>query len=159
MLSMREATREDVGVILQLIKDLALYEKEPEKVMCTEADLLRDGFGERPLFECILAEWAGEVIGLALYYYKWSTWTGTAALHLEDLFVKPEARGRKAGFHLLKELARIAVARHCDRFEWEVLDWNQPARDFYEALGAQYKQGWLGYRMDGEALTRFAGEE
>ena len=156
MHQIRVANPEDAGVILQLIKDLALYEKEPEKVVCTVDDILRDSFSEPKRFDCLLAECDGHAVGFAVYYYKWSTWTGTRTLHLEDLFVKPVYRGRKIGFDLLQRLAKIAVDEKCDRFEWDVLDWNKLALDFYTSIGAVVKEGWLTCRMDGNALIELA---
>lgn len=156
MINIRVAAKEDTPTILDLIHRLAEYEKEPHMVKCSEADILRDGFGEKPLFECLIAEWDGKPVGFALFFFKWSTWTGSACLHLEDLFVDPNHRGNKIGFTLLRELARIAIARECDRFEWDVLDWNRLAIDFYDSLGARAKDGWLTYRMDGEPLKKLA---
>ncbi len=156
MFTIRKASAADAPAILALIKKLAAYEKEPDAVVCTVEDIVRDGFGPNPYFDCLLAEAEGRTVAFALYYFKWSTWTGSACLHLEDLFVEPEYRGRKIGLSLLKELARIALARYCDRFEWDVLDWNMLARDFYHGLEAFAKDGWLGYRLEGEALARLA---
>lgn len=156
MMNIRIAAREDAPIILDLIQRLADYEKEPHAVKCTIADIERDGFGDQPLFECLISEWDGQPVGFALYYFKWSTWTGSPCLHLEDLFVDPTFRGKKIGFTLLKKLAEIAVTRKCDRFEWDVLDWNRLAIDFYDSLGARAKDGWLTYRMDGDALKKLA---
>jgi len=150
--TIREATRDDAETILALIHALALYEREPEAVKASVDDILRDGFGPRPLFQCLLAECDGRAAGFSLYFYKWSTWTGRGTLHLEDLFVEPDFRGRGIGLGLLRRLAAIAVDQGCKRMEWEVLDWNQPARDFYHQLGAVHKEGWYPYRLDGDAL-------
>lgn len=155
-LIIREANRNDAPLILDFIKQLAVYEREPDAVEATEADILRDGFGDHPLFHCLIAEREGAAVGFAVYFYKWSTWTGCATLHLEDLFVPPELRGTGVGFALLKRLGHIAVANYCPRFEWDVLDWNMLARDFYHRLGAVAKDGWLTYRLEGEALQRLA---
>lgn len=154
MFTTRVAAREDAPAILELIKELALYEKEPDKVVCTPDDIIRDGFGDKPFFECLLVECEGQPVAFALYFFKWSTWTGSAGLHLEDLYVKPAMRGKQIGYNLMKRLAQIAVERKCDRFEWDVLDWNTPALDFYKSLGAVTKDGWLTCRMDGEALQK-----
>lgn len=156
MLDVRSATSADVPVILQLIRDLAEYEKEPHSVVATEADLLREGFGERPSFYVHLATWEGEVIGFALWFFTFSTWTGTRCLHLEDLFVRPEHRKRGAGVALMRVLAREAVATGCKRFIWQVMDWNEPSIAFYERLGAKVMPEWIAVRMDGEALATFA---
>ena len=156
--SLREATAEDVHEILRLIRALAVYEKEPDAVKTTTEDLLRDGFGETPYFHCLPAEEGGRAKGFALYFFNWSTWEGRPSLYLEDLFVEPQARGTGLGLMLLKELAKIAVQRNCRRFEWSVLDWNQLARDFYHKIGARHMEGWLPYRLEGDALTHFAKE-
>lgn len=156
-LSLRPATRNDVPVILQLIRELAAYEREPEAAAATEADLLRDGFGERPLFRVVLAEWDGQVAGFAFYFFNYSTWQGRPGLYLEDLFVRPAFRGRGIGKALLVHLAQIAVRENCGRFVWQVLDWNEPAIRFYESLGAKLMREWLTMRVDGEALRRLAG--
>ena len=150
------ATREDVGVIRQLIRELAEYEREPEAAVATEADLLRDGFGAAPRFQVELAEWEGEVVGFAFYFFNYSTWQGRPGLYLEDLFVRPSHRGKGIGKALLVHLARIAVRENCGRFVWQVLDWNEPAIRFYEALGATVMRPWLTMRVDGEALLRLA---
>ena len=152
----RTATSADVPQILALIKALAVYEKEPDAVDTTEADLLRDGFGETPHFHCLIAETETTPVGFALYFFKWSTWTGRPTLHLEDLFVKPDHRGTGAGMKLFKKLAGIAVEKQCQRLEWEVLDWNHTARDFYHQLGAYHRRGWYPYRIEGDALRGLA---
>lgn len=155
-LKLRAATREDVPTIRQLIRDLAEYEKEPQSAVATEADLLRDGFGERPLFRVVMAEWEGEVAGFAFYFFNYSTWHGRPGLYLEDLFVRPAYRGRGIGKALLVHLAGIALRENCTRFVWQVLDWNEPSIRFYESLGARIKREWLTMRVDGEALRRLA---
>lgn len=152
----RTATPNDIPHILQLIHDLAIYEKEPEAVITTEQDLLRDGFGESPVFRTLMGEVDGHVQGFALYFFTWSTWEGRPTLYLEDLFVRPEARGAGLGFRLFQTLAQVAVEKNCARFEWSVLDWNQLARDFYHRLGARHMQGWLPYRLEGDALNNLA---
>ena len=155
-MNIRTATKEDVGDILQLIHELAIYEKEPDAVKTTEEDLLRDGFGEKPLFECLIAEVDGKTEGIALHFYIWSTWEGRPTLYLEDLFVRETMRGKGLGLALLKALAKKAVEKNCKRFEWEVLDWNTPSREFYHAIGAYHMDGWLPYRLDGDKLLDFA---
>jgi GNAT superfamily N-acetyltransferase len=156
MLVIRKATRADVREILGLVKELATYEKEPEAVVATEADFLRDGFGERPLFEVLIAEDGGAAIGFAFYFFTYSTWVGTKCLFLEDLFVKPSHRGKGAGIALMKALAKVAVETECGRFVWNVLDWNTPSIAFYERLGAKVMKEWLTVRIEGEALTSLA---
>ena len=158
-LKIRTATREDVPAILQLIRELATYEREPEAAVATAEDLLRDGFGARPLFHVELAEWEGQVAGFAFYFFNYSTWQGRPGLYLEDLFVRPEYRGRGIGKALLVHLAGIARRENCGRFVWQVLDWNSPAIGFYESLGAKVMREWLTMRVDGEALVRLAGSD
>ena len=156
MLVIRKATREDVPVILHLVKALAAYEKEPDAVVATEADYLRDGFGEHPLFHVLLAENDGDVLGFALYYFNWSTWLGHSCLYLEDLFVVPERRRNGAGIALMRALAKIAKDEGCPKFIWQVLDWNEPSIKFYESLGAGVERQWLTVKIGGEALTRLS---
>jgi len=158
MLSLRQATRADVPLILQLVRELASYERSPDAVVATEADYLRDGFGHSPRFHVLLGEWNAEPAAFALYFYNWSTWLGRPGLYLEDLFVRPQRRGNGIGKALLAELARIAVREGCGRFQWQVLDWNEPALGFYRSLGAQLVPEWLTVRLDGEALQRLAKE-
>jgi GNAT superfamily N-acetyltransferase len=156
MLHLRRATAADVPEILALVKELAVYEREPGAVVATEADYLRDGFGPSPRFFVELAAWDGAVVGFALWYFHWSTWQGRPALHLEDLFVRPAARGRGVGKELLAHLARRALAEGCRRFQWQVLAWNAPAIGFYEGLGARALREWVPMRVEGEALERLA---
>ena len=155
-ISIRVATKDDVPQILAFIRALAAYEREPDAVRATEADILRDGFGERPYFECLLAEIDGQPAGFALYFWNYSTWVGRPGLYLEDLFVLPEQRGRGAGKALLERVAALALERGCERLQWEVLDWNQPAIDFYSAMGAEFLDAWRNVRVSGEALRRLA---
>src|SRR5258708_2223812 len=131
MTHIRPATPVDVTLILALVRELAAYEREPHAVLATEADLLRDGFGPRPYFECLIAEEDGQPAGFALYFFNYSTWRGRPGIHLEDLFVRPPFRGRGIGKALLTRVAAVAVERQCGRVQWDVLDWNQPAIDFY----------------------------
>jgi GNAT superfamily N-acetyltransferase len=156
MLALRDAIPTDVPAIRSLIRELAEYEKEPHQAVATEEDLLRDGFGPRPRYRCVMALWDGEPVGLALWFNNYSTWQGRWGLYLEDLFVRPSARGRGIGKALLVELARIAVRDGCGRFQWQVLDWNQAAIGFYEKLGAKPFKEWLQMRVEGEALERLA---
>ncbi len=155
----RKATPADLPDILQLIRDLAAYEREPDAVKATVESLHGTLFGPTPTAEAIVAEggdeFGGEVVGVALYFTNFSTWSGRDGLYLEDLYVKPEARGSGLGKALLRRLARIAVARGCARVEWSVLDWNAPAIAFYRSLGAVAKDEWTVYRLDGDALARF----
>ena len=158
MLNIRPAKSDDVGLILQFIRDLAEYEREPEAVTATEADLARDGFGPEPKFRVVIAEWDNKPAGFALFFYNYSTWLGRPGLYLEDLFVRPEFRGKGIGKNLLLYLARLAVQENCGRFQWQVLDWNTPSIRFYESLGAEWMKEWLTMRVEGEALRRMAEE-
>jgi len=153
---LRRATAADVGDILRLIRELAAYEREPDAVHATVDSLTATLFGPTPSAEALVAEVDGEVVGLALFFTNFSTWTGRAGLYLEDLYVAPHARGTGLGKALLQRLARIAVGRGCARLEWSVLDWNQPAIDFYRSLGAKAMSEWTVHRLDGAALERFA---
>ena len=156
MLVIRKAEARDVPLILQFIRELAEYEREPQAVKATEEDLLRDGFGPSPRYFCLIAEWSGEPAGFAFYFHTYSTWLGRWGLYLEDLFVRPAMRGKGAGKALLAELARIGVAEKIGRMNWQVLDWNQPAIEFYDRLGARRLSEWVTYRLAGEALERLA---
>jgi GNAT superfamily N-acetyltransferase len=156
MLVIRAAQPEDVKTIRRLIQGLAEYEHEPQAAVATEDDLLRDGFGPEPKFRCVLSEWEGSPVGFALYFYNYSTWKGRPGIYLEDLFVWPEHRGKGIGKALLLHLARIAAAENCGRYEWQVLDWNTPAIEFYEALGAKQMKQWLPMRVEGDALLELA---
>jgi GNAT superfamily N-acetyltransferase len=156
MLNLRPATPSDVAAILGFIRELALYEREPDAVLTTEDDLLRDGFTEPRRFHCLMAEWNGTPVGFALYFYNYSTWEGRPGIYLEDLYVQPALRGEGIGKSILTRLAAIAVEEDCARFEWSVLDWNQPSIDFYHAMGAVMKSEWRGMRLDGQALRNLA---
>lgn len=134
-LVIREATPADIPEMLLFIKELAEYERQPEAAVATADDLLRDGFGERPVFQCLIAEWDGQPAAMALYFPFYSTWRGNAGIHLEDLFVRPQFRRKGIAKALFSRLAAIALERG-DRFQWHVLDWNQMAIDFYRQMGA-----------------------
>ncbi len=153
----REATPADVGIVLDLIRELATYEKEPDAVLATEADLQAALFGPDPSAQCHVAQRDGQVVGFALWYRTFSTWQGKPGLWLEDLYVRPEARGTGLGKALLVTLAQVAVSRGWTRFEWWVLDWNTPAQGFYRALGARPEDDWTVWRVDGSALRHLAG--
>ena len=156
-LSIRAASHDDATLIIELIKGLADYERAPNAVVATPADIVRDGFSGEPRFHCIIAEWKGLPAGFAFYFFHYSTWLGRPGLYLEDLFVRPELRGKGIGKALLMELARVAIRENCYGMRWQVLDWNQTAIDFYEKLGAQVMREWLDVRIGGEALERLAG--
>ena len=152
----RLATPTDIPAIVHLIRALAEYEKLSHQVVVDEARLREHLFGPKPYAEVLLAEDEGQVVGYALFFHTYSTFLGRPSLYLEDLFVLPEQRGRGHGKALLARLARLAVERDCGRFEWMVLDWNTPAIQFYESLGAALAPEWKLCRMTGEALQRFA---
>ena len=154
----RPAERRDIGTIMQFIRDLADYEKALHEVLASEVDLEQILFGEDSRVEALICEIDGQAAGFAVYFFNFSTWLGKLGLFLEDLYVAPEQRGSGAGKALLKQLARIAVAGDCGRFEWNVLDWNTPAIEFYESFGAQAQSEWIGYRLSGQALVDFAAD-
>lgn len=156
MTHIRPATPADVPLILHLVRELAEFEREPDKVVATEP-LLQDAlFGPHPAAEAVIAELGGKPVGMALFFHNFSTWTGWRGLYLEDLYVTPEARGAGVGKALLKHLAALAVARGCTRFEWSVLDWNEKAIAFYRSMGALPMEEWTVYRVTGEALATLA---
>src|SRR5215472_13377244 len=157
-LTIRNATAADVSLILEFIRGLAEYERAPQEAVATEADLLRDGFGPVPRFRVVIAEWQGQPAAFAFFFFNYSTWKGRPGLYLEDLFVRPEYRGRGIGRALLVHLAKVAVEENCGRFDWQVLDWNTPAIDFYKSLGAKLLKEWQTMRVEDEALKRLAGK-
>ena len=156
MLRIETATVEDVPLILRFIRELAQYEHLEHQVVADEALLRRELFGERPGAEVLVAREDSEPLGFALFFHNFSTFVGRRGLYLEDLYVRPEHRGRGVGGALLRHLARLAVERACGRFEWAVLGWNQPAIGFYRRLGARPLDDWTIFRLDGEALRELA---
>ena len=150
----RKATKNDMPSVLELIQELATFEKEPDAVVVTVDDLVRDGFSENPLFQCFVAEVENEIIGMALYYYRYSTWKGKT-IHLEDLIVKENKRGTGAGFALYKEIIKQGKSENVRRIEWNVLDWNTPAIDFYEKSGAKVLGDWRVVHMDDKGIEQF----
>ncbi len=158
-LTIRLALESDVPQILAFIRALAEYEREPDAVLATEEDLRRDGFGPNPFYLCLIAEQDGVPAGFALYFFNYSTWLGRPGLYLEDLFVLPDFRGRGVGKALLQRVAAIAVEKKCPRLQWEVLDWNTPAVEFYAAMGAEFLDTWRNVRVSGDALRKLAGAE
>ena len=154
--AIRPARIEDVPVILQLIVDLATYERAPNDVSATEKQLAEVLFGEKPSAEVLLGFEDETPVGFAVFFHNFSTWLGKPGLYLEDLFVKPEARGKGYGRALLIELARIARDRGCGRMEWAVLDWNDPAIQFYRKLGAKPMDEWTVFRLTGDGIGRLA---
>jgi GNAT superfamily N-acetyltransferase len=156
MLTIRKASVADIPLILDFIRGLAEYEREPKAVVATEDDLLRDGFGHEPKYRCVIAEWDHRPAGFAFFFYNYSTWRGRPGLYLEDLFVLPEMRGKGIGKALLQHLARIAVVEKCYGVVWQVLKWNQPAIKFYESLDATSMDEWETMRIMEPALSRLA---
>ena len=150
----RKGEKEDMPAILELIKELAIFEKEPEAVVVTESDLVRDGFSTNPLFYTFIAEVEGEIIGMALYYYRYSTWKGKT-IHLEDLIVKEKSRGTGAGYALYAEIIAQGKKDNVRRIEWNVLDWNTPAIDFYNKSGAKLLEDWRVVHMDEAGINAF----
>src|SRR5438552_7534662 len=154
--NIRPARVEDVPIILELIRDLATYERAPDEVVATKEQLVDVLFGERPVAEVLLAFEAETAVGFAVYFYNFSTWLGRPGLYLEDLFVNPEKRGKGYGRALLVELAKIARDRGCGRMEWAVLDWNEPAIKFYQALGAKPMNEWTVFRLTRDEIAKLA---
>src|SRR5215472_12374178 len=155
-IQIRPARVDDVPIILKLIRDLATYERAPHEVVATEAQLVDVLFGKRPVAEVLLAFEGESPIGFAVFFYNFSTWLGRPGLYLEDLFVKPQKRGKGYGRALLVELAKIARDRGCGRMEWAVLDWNEPAINFYRALGAMPMHEWTVFRLTREEIAKLA---
>lgn len=158
MLLLRAAVPADVPLMLAYVRELAEYEREPQSVVSTETDLLRDGFGETPRFGCVMAEWKGEPAGFALYFHNYSTWKGRSGIHVEDIFVRPAFRGLGIGKALLLRVAAIAHAEKCGRLQWDVLDWNKPAISFYEKMGASMMSEWRIMRIEGDGLAKLAAQ-
>lgn len=157
-IAVRPARREDVPLILALIRELAEYERLSHEVIATEERLAGDLFGDTPRAEVLIGEWNGAAVGFALFFHNYSTFLARPGIYLEDLYVRPAARGHGLGRRLLAEIARLAVARGCGRFEWAVLDWNEPAIRFYRALGARPMGDWTVFRLDGKALEALAAK-
>ena len=155
-LKLTMATEQDVPQILAFIKALAEYERLSDAVVATEAGLRLSLFGKRPYAECVMARWKGEPAGFALFFHNFSTFLARPGLYLEDLFVRPELRGKGVGRALLQYLAKLAVERDCGRLEWSVLDWNETAIGFYKSIGAEPLDQWTIFRLKGEALARLA---
>jgi GNAT superfamily N-acetyltransferase len=158
-LQIRRAKSDDVPLILQLIRELAEYERAPTDVVATESQLREVLFGEKPAAEVLLAFASDEPVGFAVYFFNFSTWLGRPGLYLEDLFVKPEVRGKGYGRALLTRLAQIAQERGCGRMEWAVLDWNEPAIRFYRKLGAKPMEDWTVFRLTGDGIAAMATVE
>ncbi|WP_448207327.1 N-acetyltransferase family protein [Azospirillum sp. sgz302134] len=155
--SIRPAVEADCPVILRFVQELAEFEKEPHAVKATEEDFRRDGWGENPVFEALIAELDGAPVGFALCFRNYSTWLGRAGIFVEDLYVTPEARRFGVGRKLLAAVARRAVELGCQRVDLNVLHWN-PARDFYDRIGFRHLEEWLPYRLTGEAIAALAAQ-
>ena len=153
-MKIRKATHSDMPFVLNLIRELAAFEREPEAVVVTVDDLIRDGFSEPPLFNCLVAENENTIIGMALFYYRYSTWKGKT-IHLEDLIVKADQRGTGAGFALYQEIIKQGEKDKVRRIEWNVLDWNAPAIAFYEKSGAKVLKDWRVVHMDENGMKQF----
>lgn len=153
----RKAVKEDMPQVLELIQELATFEKEPDAVVVTVEDLVRDGFSENPLFHCFVAEVGTEIIGIAFYYYRYSTWKGKT-IHLEDLIVKENKRGSGAGFALYSEIIQQGKKDNVRRIEWNVLDWNTPAIEFYKKTGARVLDDWRVAQMDENGINNFLNQ-
>ena len=158
-IDIRPATVGDVALLLGFIKELAAYERAEHEVVATEASLRASLFGEGARARALVCRVDGENAGFAVYFFNYSTWQGRQGLYLEDLYVSPAHRKAGAGKAMLQHLARLAVANNCGRFEWSVLDWNQPAIDFYRSIGAVAMDEWVRYRLAGEVLEKFAEGE
>ncbi|SFB02975.1 N-acetylglutamate synthase, GNAT family [Flavobacterium swingsii] len=154
----RKGEKNDMPAVLDLIKELAIFEKEPDAVVVTVADLVRDGFSENPLFYTFIAEVENEIIGMALYYYRYSTWKGKT-IHLEDLIVKEKSRGTGAGYALYAEIMAQGKKDNVRRIEWNVLDWNTPAIDFYNKSGAKLLEDWRVVNMDEAGINAFLAKK
>ncbi len=155
-IEIRPATEADAGLILKFITDLAIYEKAEHEVVTTEPEIKQTLFRNDSVARALICNIDKQAVGYAVYFFNYSTWLGKHGLFLEDLYVSPEQRGSGAGKALLKHLAKIAVAKNCGRLEWNVLDWNEPAIQFYKSLGAKPQDEWVGYRLTGEALHQLA---
>jgi len=155
-LSIRKAVAKDTALILHFIRELAIYEKAEHEVKATEHTIKQSIFANDSHVSALICEQGDQALGMAIYFYNYSTWLAKPGLYLEDLYVSPEHRGQGAGKLLLKKMAQIALKDNCGRFEWSCLDWNKPSRDFYQSIGAQSQDEWVGYRMSGQTLIDFA---
>jgi len=156
VIEIRQATVEDSALILRFVTELATYEKAEHEVVATEPDIRDSLFGPDSTTHAVICNINNEPVGFAVYFFNYSTWLGKHGLYLEDLYVSPEYRSAGAGKALLKHLAKIALSKNCGRFEWSVLDWNEPAIQFYKSIGAKPQDEWVGYRLAGKSLEEFA---
>lgn len=155
-LTIRPATRGDASILLGFIRELAIYEKAEHEVAATVETIEQSIFGPQSVTQALICEKDGQAIGMAIWFFNYSTWQARNGLYLEDLYVTPSARGFGAGKALLQRLAQIALENGCGRFEWSVLDWNEPAIKVYDAIGAEPQNEWIRYRLTGDALASFA---
>ncbi|MCF6434496.1 GNAT family N-acetyltransferase [Pseudoalteromonas sp. MMG022] len=155
-MQIRTAVKQDAATILNFINDLAVYEKEPDAVLNTVSEIEEKLFCEHAKAHALICEQDGKAIGFAVYFYNYSTWLGKHGLYLEDLYVAQDKRGNGAGKAIMQYLAQLALANDCGRFEWVVLDWNKPAIDFYNSIGAKPQDEWIIYRLTGDELKSFA---
>jgi GNAT superfamily N-acetyltransferase len=155
-LHIREAVREDAPTLLRFIRELAIYEKAENEVLASVETIEKTVFGAGAVTRALVCEMDGEPVGMAVWFFNYSTWQARNGLYLEDLYVTPDARGMGAGKAMLRRLAAIAVENNCGRFEWSVLDWNAPAIRVYDAIGAEPLKEWIRYRLSGERLAAFA---
>ena len=155
---LRKAQKEDMKSVLELIQELATFEKEPNAVVVTVDDLIRDGFSDNPLFHCFVGEIDEQIVGMALYYYRYSTWKGKT-IHLEDLIVKEKMRGSGLGFALYSKVIEQGKKDNVRRIEWAVLDWNTPAIDFYEKSGAKVLRDWYIAQMKEKGINEFLNKQ
>lgn len=157
MLTIRRADPADLHTVISLIRALAEYEKMLDQVCIDEARMKDELFGDSSVVQTLIAEWNDEPVGFSLYFYNFSTFLGKRGIYIEDIYVQPEARGKKIGFRLLQHIVTQAIAENCGRVEWQVLDWNEPSIKFYESLGAVHKKEWDNYQLTGDALKALAG--
>ncbi|WP_304167164.1 GNAT family N-acetyltransferase [Lonsdalea britannica] len=155
-ITIRQARAADANVIYDMIYELAVYEKAPEEVVTTPDEIRDSLFSPDSKIEALICEVDGKIAGYAVFFTSYSTWLGRNGIYMEDLYISPAFRGKGAGKALLKTIAQYAVSRQCGRLEWSVLDWNQPAIDFYQSIGALPQEEWIRYRLDGDALLNFA---
>lgn len=155
-ISVRPAEPADASLIVRFVRELAIFEKEPvENVLMTEANVIANGFGERPYFETLIAEFNGKPVGMALFFHNFSTWEGKPGIYVEDVYVEETSRGSGVGYALMRAVAKLAVERDCRRVELAALDWN-PAQGFYKRIGFNKQDEWDSFRLDGDGLTKLA---
>ena len=158
MLNIRKTEEKDIPDILRLIKALAIYEKAEDEAIATEKDIRDSLFSKSAVAYGLIAECDKKTVGFAIYFFNYSTWKGKKGLYLEDLFVDPDYRGKGLGLALMKTLAKIAVKENCPRFEWSVINWNEPAIEFYKSLGAKPQDEWTVWRMNHKSIEKFVSK-